>query len=43
MDDSGGSTGVVVTGALDLLANVFKAGKKEVFDFLLKEIKKTKV
>ncbi len=40
MDDSSGSTGVVLAEAFGLLVNIYRAGKEDVFDFLLGEIKK---
>ena len=40
MDDSGGSTGVVLAEVLDLMVQIYRAGRTEVFEFLLEEARK---
>jgi len=40
MDDSAGSTSFVMSAAFGLLADLYRAGKEEVFDFLIEEGKK---
>ena len=37
MDDSSGTTSFVLTGVFDLFTRLYRAGKEEIFDFLLRE------